>query len=31
MGEKRQLYSEEFKEQAMRYIQEQTKSVMQIA
>lgn len=31
MSEKRQHYSEEFKEQAVRYIQEQTKSVTQIA
>lgn len=27
MGEKRQRYSEEFKEQTVRYIQEQTKSI----
>ncbi len=31
MGEQRQHYSEEFKEQVVRYIQEQTKTLPQIA
>ncbi|RED51128.1 transposase [Cohnella phaseoli] len=31
MGEKRQHYSEEFKEQVVRYIQEQTKTLPQIS
>ncbi|WP_217362224.1 transposase [Cohnella herbarum] len=30
MGEKRQRYSEEFKEQTVKYIQEQTKTLPQI-
>ncbi|WP_220471186.1 transposase [Cohnella cholangitidis] len=31
MGEHRQRYSDEFKEQAVKYIQEQTKTIPQIA
>jgi len=31
MSEKRQHYSEEFKEQVVRYIQEQTKTLPQVA
>lgn len=31
MGEHRQRYSDEFKEQAVKYVQEQTKTVPQIA